>query len=311
MLRKIDLIRLSLEFKLPTDGSVVVLRNRIRVYMNAHREILYRNPRYNPLFPKHRRPAHLPPPPGSYVPSSRAPSPAISDHSDSSTHSFASWNGIGNNDQHHDPHVHPPQLLPPVIPPHDEVVFHPPPSPSIPGSDPGSIPSEDRTPVPRKSVFLPYPFFLSRCISTPSFLFKCICTSFISLSPTLLWALGTSPYSFPLLFPSHYHGPFYWPGYSKPCTPAVFRLLLLNIIVAPLMRISHPFHDSDPFFTVHILHVSFKVTSEPSSPLLKSSFPLTLKPYLIFSPLIINSPYLMSLQLWIRSSAGQYSFSCW
>src|SRR5882762_2969549 len=36
MLRKMDLIRLSLEFKLPTDGSVVNLRDRLRVYLNAH-----------------------------------------------------------------------------------------------------------------------------------------------------------------------------------------------------------------------------------------------------------------------------------
>ena len=209
MLRKIDLIRLSLEFKLPTDGSVVVLRNRIRVYMNAHREILYRNPRYNPLFPKHRRPAHLPPPPGSYVPSSRAPSPAISDHSDSSTHSFASWNGIGNNDQHHDPHVHPPQLLPPVIPPHDEVVFHPPPSPSIPGSDPGSIPSEDRTPVPRKSVsplpILPFP------VHKHSIFPLQVHMHFLLFPYHPHYCGPWAPILIPSLShpPSHYYGPFY------------------------------------------------------------------------------------------------------
>ena len=35
LLRKIDLMRLSLEFRLSTDGSVVVLRNRLKAYLNA------------------------------------------------------------------------------------------------------------------------------------------------------------------------------------------------------------------------------------------------------------------------------------
>ena len=53
----------------------------------------------------------------------------------------------------------------------------------------------------RVSSFLSYSFFLSRCISTPSSLFKCICTSIASLSPTLLWALAHP------LIPSFSHPP--------------------------------------------------------------------------------------------------------
>ena len=57
MLRKIDLLRLCVELKLPNDGTVLNLRDRlpVRVYLNAHRDTLYRNPRYRPLYPQHRR----------------------------------------------------------------------------------------------------------------------------------------------------------------------------------------------------------------------------------------------------------------
>ena len=55
LLRKIDLIRLSIELKLPTDGNVMNLRDRLRVYLNAHSETLWRNPRFRPLYPQHRR----------------------------------------------------------------------------------------------------------------------------------------------------------------------------------------------------------------------------------------------------------------
>ena len=79
LLRKIDLMRLSLEFRLLTDGSVVVLRNRLKTYPNAHQDILYHNPCYNVLFPKLRR---LNPPPNSpqlsfYAPSNRSHSPSL------------------------------------------------------------------------------------------------------------------------------------------------------------------------------------------------------------------------------------------
>jgi hypothetical protein len=107
LLRKIDLIRLSLEFKLPTDGSVVNLRDRLRVYLNAHRDVIYRNPRYKPLFPKLRRP---PQPRVASVAESRSisyrtPSPVGSEHSNASTQSYKSWNGIEVHPHQHIPHV--------------------------------------------------------------------------------------------------------------------------------------------------------------------------------------------------------------
>ena len=83
-LRKTELVRLSNEFRLPTEGSVVVLRNRLKTYLNAHNEALYRNPRYRALYPKHRQmrlgPAIVPP-----------RSPTLSERS------FDSWHGIGAN----------------------------------------------------------------------------------------------------------------------------------------------------------------------------------------------------------------------
>jgi hypothetical protein len=148
MLRKIDLIRLSLEFRLPTDGSVVNLRDRLRVYLNAHRETLYRNPRFNPLFPKHRRPPQRPasPVPDPLIPPSRTPSPAGSNYSGSSAHSYESWNGIEHNAHHH---------LPPAQPPHFPV-HHPSPSPSVPGSVPDSPPPSDH-PADLRKFFLSLP----------------------------------------------------------------------------------------------------------------------------------------------------------
>ena len=129
-LLKTDLIRLSTEFRLPTDGSVVTLRNRLRVYLNHHRNILSRNPRYRALYPRHQR---IDPP--------RSPSP---------TESFASWNGIED------------QQLPPQPPdPPQQPPFHPPDyqpqPPSSSGSEPDSV---RRSPTPedlpadgRKSLY--------------------------------------------------------------------------------------------------------------------------------------------------------------
>ena len=59
-LRKNDLARLCAEFRLSSDGSVVALRNRLKDYLNIHRDTLYRNPRYNALFPRHRKPVRRP-----------------------------------------------------------------------------------------------------------------------------------------------------------------------------------------------------------------------------------------------------------
>jgi hypothetical protein len=161
LLRKIDLIRLSLEFKLPTDGSVVNLRDRLRVYLNAHREALLRNPRYNPLFPKIRQPPRRSAPPvtGTRTLSYRTPSPDGSESSSSSAHSYESWHGIeailpppNLQPQPHYPPVQPPPV---VVPQNPVLQFHPPPSPSVPGSDAGSPPPpSDIAPGPRKSFLL-------------------------------------------------------------------------------------------------------------------------------------------------------------
>lgn len=148
MLRKIDLLRLSVEFKLPTDGTVINLRDRLRVYLNAHREVLYRNPRFRPLYPQHRRitqPVQAPEP-AEDLPLNRTPSPSPSDSDDSSDGSFESWYGIEELPMDHIPNVQPLQY--PVAPApaiiQDAPEYYPPPppppSPSIPGSEPGHFP---------------------------------------------------------------------------------------------------------------------------------------------------------------------------
>ena len=53
-LHKTDLIQLSSEFRLPTDGSIINLRNHLRCYLNFNCRMLAQNPRYATLFPKHR-----------------------------------------------------------------------------------------------------------------------------------------------------------------------------------------------------------------------------------------------------------------
>ena len=128
-LRKIDLLRLSLEFKLSTEGSVVELRHRLKGYLNTHRDTLYRNPHYNPLFPRHRRalpPINLPLPPSSTL-SSRAASPSSSHHSVSSDSSDDSWHGIGGQPHQRSPSPQP-QPPPPLpiynVPPQQLAVPH-------------------------------------------------------------------------------------------------------------------------------------------------------------------------------------------
>jgi hypothetical protein len=124
-LRKADLLRLSLEFRLAVDGSVVTLRNRIKAYLNAHRDTLYRHPRFKALYPKHTRPIRPrdSSPPPSHVPDNafqRSPSPSSSDES---------WNGIEDDQRHHSPHIQ----------------VHQPPPPSIPPSEPGSSHEGDQS----------------------------------------------------------------------------------------------------------------------------------------------------------------------
>ena len=158
LLRKIDLIRLSVELKLPTDGNVMNLRDRLRVYLNAHSETLWRNPRFRPLYPQHRRttqPAVQQPP----EPVNHTPSPTLSTSSDSSAVSYESWNGIEDAAAHHPQPQQPPQapVQPAPLNQHAHDFYPPPPpppppspSPSIPASDPGFPPPSDHQDGPRK-----------------------------------------------------------------------------------------------------------------------------------------------------------------
>ena len=87
---------------------VTVLRNRLKGYLNAHRETLYRNPRYNALYPKfHRVNLNQPPLSPTPPPSPRSgPSTIVLSYVTSSTaHSEESWHGID----------HTPQQQPPVV----------------------------------------------------------------------------------------------------------------------------------------------------------------------------------------------------
>jgi hypothetical protein len=148
-LLKTELLRLCLEFHLPTDGSVVALRLRLKDYLNLNRETLYRNPRYNALFPRHRRVINNIPPPLiiQALPLSRtrssSSSSVLSYKSSSPARSYISWNGIEDQpvppQQHapapqlHAPQPLSPQHLPPPLEPHAHHI--PPPSPSIDGSE--------------------------------------------------------------------------------------------------------------------------------------------------------------------------------
>ena len=121
-LRKIDLLRLCLEFKLPSAGTVVTLRKDIKKHLNSHRDTLYHNPRYAPLYPKHRQRNRNPSPAPSFLNSnftpSHPPSPPLSYRSPSPTPSDESWNGIQDLRLHHSPPPIQPQL--PGSPPHQE-----------------------------------------------------------------------------------------------------------------------------------------------------------------------------------------------
>ena len=92
-LRKTDLVRLCLEFRLPADGSVVVLRKHAKDYLNLHRDRLFWDQRFTALFPRFRRPVE-PPPPSSSPPLS----PTLSYVSTSSTVSYGSWHGVQRHD---------------------------------------------------------------------------------------------------------------------------------------------------------------------------------------------------------------------
>ena len=167
-LRKNDLVRLCGEFRLSTDGPVVILHNRLKDYLNLHRDTLYRNPRYKSLFPKHRKPLRKRQLPDA--PSTPPSSPNVShpSHSRSSSESYDSWHGIGGSTHSHDGDdlYNNPLLLPPQSPhripnPHLQQILQqppksqpfpddpyanylPPPSNDIANSQRGSIPLMSR-----------------------------------------------------------------------------------------------------------------------------------------------------------------------
>ena len=63
--------------------------------LNHNRDALYADPRYNRLFPRHRRNGQPPSPPPSSLGS--LSSRTLMTHSSSPAHSFASWGGIDAN----------------------------------------------------------------------------------------------------------------------------------------------------------------------------------------------------------------------
>ena len=145
-LRKTELVRLSREFRLPSEGSVLALRNRLKVYLNTHNEVLYRNPRFNALYPKHRQIQHQ----QAVVPQ-RSPSPA---------QSFDSWHGIGAN-RPRSPSIpaRSPQRSRSPTPPQSPLQQYdhlPPPS-----ND--GFPFQDGQPVMAREFFLPFWIVLSPC----------------------------------------------------------------------------------------------------------------------------------------------------
>lgn len=150
-LRKNDLLRLTVEFRLPVEGSVVTLRNQLKKYLNSHRDTLYRNPRFTALYPKHRRPARQ----SSFAPSnsrnSRSTLSGSPQRSPSPTPSYGSWNGIEEDVRP------PPIILPPRSPPHarfhSPVHRHPSPIPPVLAPEPVIPPPREQVVVDRMYSF--------------------------------------------------------------------------------------------------------------------------------------------------------------
>ena len=157
-LRKADLIQLSLELRLPTDGSIINLRNHLRCYLNFNYGMLAQNPRYAALFLNHR--CTNQPLASQHSSNTLCMSPpALSYHDPSLTPSFASWHGIKDepcsNQLHSSPQLQ--QHLP---------LQAPLASPSLPsspfsghGSDHGPTPSLFDAPVGCKSSFPTFRLF--------------------------------------------------------------------------------------------------------------------------------------------------------
>ena len=205
MLWKIDLLRLSVEFKLPTDGTVINLRDHLRVYLNSHSKTLYRNPCYRLLYPQHRC-TTLPVAPRKQVedePVNRSPSPSTTDTSDTSDSSYESWNGIQGPPLNHIPDVQPP-FYPAVPAPavaHDAANHYPPPPPPL--HHPFQVQNRDIFPSMTMMVVhvsLPLLFFFTIPCS-PTFMWfsiipPCVPSSFLTFrlfpSPflTLYWIIS-------------------------------------------------------------------------------------------------------------------------
>jgi hypothetical protein len=83
-LRKTQLTRLALDLDLPSDGTVVELRNRISVVLTARKNILSRDPKFKKLYPRRHRNAAVSP--VNSQPSSRSVTPTLS--------ASSSWHGI-------------------------------------------------------------------------------------------------------------------------------------------------------------------------------------------------------------------------
>ena len=195
LLRRIDVLRLCLEFKISSEGTVVFLKKQIKKYLNDHRETLYRNPRYTPLYPKHRRPRNSPAPSflNSNITPSHPPSPDLSYREPSPASSEESWQGI------QDLRIRQPsppfQPQPPIAPPYHEASPHfpddydpPIPPPSDFGWSPGPPHHVAQVHGDRKFYFflpsyprvLPAPIFLLSYI-LPSFWH--ICAFFLPIHP--------------------------------------------------------------------------------------------------------------------------------
>ena len=97
-LRKNELLQLAAEFGLSTDGSVIVLRDRVKTHLTSNNETLYRNPRYKALYPKVRqipsKPRRLPSLRFSSSIPTPAASPTLSYRDPSPARSYGSWHGI-------------------------------------------------------------------------------------------------------------------------------------------------------------------------------------------------------------------------
>ena len=95
---KNELLQLAAEFGLPTDSSVLVLRDRVKTHLTSNNETLYRNPRYKALYPKvcqiPSRPRHLPSLCFSSSISTPAASPTLSYRNPSLACLYDSWHGI-------------------------------------------------------------------------------------------------------------------------------------------------------------------------------------------------------------------------